>query len=171
MSPSLPDILEADLNIVFVGINPGFNSAKVGHYYAHKANRFWPMLYQSTLLPAPLGPHDDWKLPRFRMGFTDLVKRVTAGSSELSTDELENGGEILQKKIAYYRPRIVCFIGLLSYRSLFGQESCPGPTQHKIHNSHLFSIPSTSPRNTLYSNERLLFWFTQLKNYQRELGL
>lgn len=171
MRPSLPDILEADLDIVFVGINPGINSSKAGHYYSHKANRFWPMLYQSGLLPAPLGPQDDWKLPRFRIGLTDLVKRVTSGSSELSTAELESGGDILRKKVAYYRPRIVCFIGLLSYRSLFGRASSPGPAKHKIHHSHLFSIPSTSARNTRYSNERLLSWFVQLKDCQRELGL
>ncbi len=170
MRASLPDILEADLDIVFVGINPGLASSKAGHYYAHKANRFWPMLHQSGLLPLPLGPEDDWKLLRFRIGMTDLVKRVTSGSADLSAVELKKGGTMLRNKIRYYQPRVVCFIGLVSYRSLFGPTCLPGPSETKIHTSRLFAIPSTSARNARYTNEKLLSWFIQLAHFRKEVS-
>ena len=169
MISSLPDILEDDLDILFVGINPGTYSAKVGHYYAHPANRFWPMLYRSGIVPTPLAPKDDWKLPRFRIGVTDLVKRTTSGSHDLSSSELKKGGEILQKKISYYRPKVVCLNGLLVYQNIFGDKEGPGLTHQKIHTSQVFSIPSTSPRNVFYSTQKLLPFFIQLNELRKTL--
>ncbi|MFQ5597229.1 MAG: mismatch-specific DNA-glycosylase [Nitrospiria bacterium] len=162
MSPPLPDILEGGLDIIFVGINTGFTSAKATHYYAHSSNRFWKMLYKSGLVPTPLLPQDDWKLPRFRIGLSDVVKRVTFGSKDLSALELKKGGGILRNKMYFYRPKIVCFNGLVAYHALFGAKGDPGPTRNRMNGSRVFSIPSTSARNTRYSDGELLFFFKQL---------
>ncbi len=164
----LPDILEADLDIVFVGINTGTYSAKRGHYYARPQNLFWPMLYQSGLIPFPLKPEDDWKLIRFRIGVTDAVKRVTDRSSDLSAAELKEGGEIVRRKILFYQPKIVCFNGLTSYRALAGSDGGPGPKPDRIGTSRLFAVPSTSRRNAFYSREKVLFWFKELARFRRE---
>lgn len=167
LSP-LPDILEADLDIVFVGINTGTYSAKRGHYYARPQNLFWPMLYQSGLIPSPLKSEDDWKLIRFRIGVTDAVKRVTDNASDLSAAELKEGGEIVRRKVLFYQPRIVCFNGLTSYRALFGFDGGPGPKRDRIGTSRLFVVPSTSRRNAFYSREKVLFWFKELARFRRE---
>lgn len=165
---SLPDILEDDLDIVFVGINPGTYSAAQKHYYAHPTNLFWPMLYQSGLLPAPLRPEEDWKLPRFRMGLTDSVKRVTESASKLRAADRREGGEILRKKIRYYSPRMVCFNGLAAYGALFGSCDGPGPKTPQIASSRLFVIPSTSRRNARYQKGEILHWFTQLHLFRQK---
>jgi TDG/mug DNA glycosylase family protein len=165
---SLPDILEDDLDIVFVGINPGVYSAEKKHYYAHPTNLFWPMLYQSGLIPTLLKPEDDWKLTRFRMGLTDSVKRVTKSASDLSTEDRHEGGEILSRKIKYYSPRIVCFNGLTAYGALFGQCDGPGPKKMIIGTSRLFVIPSTSRRNASYQKDKILHWFTQLRRFREK---
>ena len=164
----LPDILEADLDIVFVGINTGTTSAKIGHYYARPQNLFWAMLHQSGLLPFPIKPEDDWKLIRFKMGLTDAVKRVTDGSGDLSSAELAEGGAIVRRKILFYQPRIVCFNGLTSYRALFGAEGGPGPKPDRIGVTRVFVVPSTSRRNAFYSREKVLFWFNELSRFRRE---
>ncbi|MFQ5949064.1 MAG: mismatch-specific DNA-glycosylase [Nitrospiria bacterium] len=168
MIPSLPDILEADLDIVFVGINPGTYSARKGHYYANPTNLFWPMLFRSGLIPTPLKPEDDWRLIRFRMGLTDIVKRVTESASELSSAECRKGGEILRKKIAFYSPRVVCFNGLTVYRALFGRSEGPGPKAPQIGMSQVYVIPSTSRRNAHYTKEKVLYWFKQLNQFCRD---
>lgn len=164
---SLPDILEGDLDIVFVGSNPGRYSDKLGHYYAHPANRFWPLLFESGLIPAPLSPQDDWKLPRFCLGLTDVVSRPTAGSSDLSAEELSLGGEVLRRKVLFYRPRMVCFNGLTAYRALFKKEDAAGLKTFKMGTSALFSMPSTSPRNARYSKIQLLAYFTALRHFRK----
>ncbi|HLG21328.1 MAG TPA: mismatch-specific DNA-glycosylase [Candidatus Manganitrophaceae bacterium] len=165
MNASLPDILEGDLDIVFVGINPGAYSAQTGHYYARPSNLFWTTLHQSGLIPQPLQPKDDWKLPRFRIGLTDIVKRSTDSSQDLSADELKTGGEIVRKKILFYRPRTVCFNGLTAYRALFGPTEGPGAKEARIGSSALFVVPSTSRRNARYPKEEVILWFRRLKEF------
>lgn len=169
MTLSLPDILEADLDIIFIGINPGNYSAKAGHYYAHPANRFWPMLYQSGLVPIPLLPIDDWKCPRFGIGMSDLVKKISSGSHALSPTELKTGADIVRNKIFYYRPKFVCLNGLIVCKALFGHRKDSGLTQNQIGPSKVFSIPSTSPRNASYSTEQLLDLFKELNTLKNNI--
>lgn len=165
---SLPDILEADLNIVFVGINPGTYSGTVGHYYARATNLFWPMLYESGLIPHPLKPEDDWKLIRFGIGVTDVVKRVTDSSSDLARNEFEMGAIAVRNKIGIYRPKIVCFNGLIGFKALSGRNEGPGPKPDRIGESRVFVVPSTSRRNAAYRRETILFWFQELNRFRKE---
>ncbi len=44
---SLPDLLRPGLDVVFVGINPSIYSVQQGHYFARRANRFWPAFSRS----------------------------------------------------------------------------------------------------------------------------
>src|SRR5690348_14259953 len=93
--PLLPDYLQPGLQLVFVGINPSVYSAERGHYFARSTNRFWPAFSRSRLsLPVRqalgrerLGPEDDSLLPRFGIGFTDVVKRPTRNISLLGRDD------------------------------------------------------------------------------------
>ena len=165
---SLPDILESDLKIVFVGINPGTHSARVGHYYARATNLFWPMLHESGLIPQALKPEDDWKLVRFGIGLTDVVKRATDGAADLAREELGAGATVVRNKIAMYRPRIACFNGLTAHRALFGRNEGPGAKPDRIGESRVFVVPSTSRRNAAYPRETVLFWFKELDRFLRE---
>lgn len=169
MDTTLPDILEGGLDIVFVGINPGLRSAKARHYYANPSNRFWPLLYKSGLLPKRLKPEDDWKLPRFRFGLTDIVKRVSSGSADLSSNEFKDGAEVLAQKIRFYQPGIVCFNGLIAYRALSSSTGGAGLKVASFAGSRLFVLPSTSARNALYSNERLLAYFLELAQFRAKV--
>ncbi len=47
----LPDILEDNLDVVFVGTAAGLVSAQAGIYYANKQNKFWPTLEAIGLIP------------------------------------------------------------------------------------------------------------------------
>ena len=73
---SLPDYLQPDLRLVIVGFNPGSRSAEIGHYYAGRGNLFWPLLYESGLIPEPLTYADDARVLEFGIGLTDLVKTL-----------------------------------------------------------------------------------------------
>lgn len=48
---TLPDYLRPGMKLVIIGYNPGDRSARVGHYYAGRGNEFWPLLYESGVLP------------------------------------------------------------------------------------------------------------------------
>jgi TDG/mug DNA glycosylase family protein len=161
---TLPDYLCEGLDLVFVGLNPGLYSAKVGHYFAYKQNRFWPALSLSGLIPESIGPEDDARLLEWGIGLTDIVKRPTHGIHEVSTTEFRRGAKVLREKIERYQPRVVCFIGLTGYRICCGNESGPGTQAGRFGGASVFVVPSTSPRNASYSLEKIVAALRDLKD-------
>ena len=106
-----PIISNSSLDLVFVGFNPGKRSPIVGHYYAGRGNTFWPLLYESGLLPEVLTFTEDYRLPEFGIGLADLVKRPSRSSGDLSRAETRAGAVTLTEKLLTYAPRVVCFNG------------------------------------------------------------
>ncbi|KAG0280512.1 hypothetical protein BGZ95_009832 [Linnemannia exigua] len=108
------DIIDYDLDVLFVGINPGVKTSQRGHHYSGPNNHFWPCLSESGLLPpgVRLGPDDDKSLPALtNMGLTNLVDRPSRMGNELSDAECRAAAPILTAKIKKYHPRFVCFVG------------------------------------------------------------
>lgn len=146
--PSLPDYLRSNLCLVFVGFNPGTRSAQVGHYYAGPGNVFWPLLYEAGLIPEPLTYHDDARVLEYGIGLTDLVKRSTPSSADLSTAEARAGADALEPKLLQYRPAVVCFNGKGVYGWYRQQRRVTlGVQDDIIGSSRVFVAPSTSARN------------------------
>jgi TDG/mug DNA glycosylase family protein len=145
---SLPDYLRPHLRLVFVGFNPGTRSAAIGHYYAGRGNLFWPLLYESGLVPEPLTYAEDQRVLEFGIGLTDLVKRSTPSSADLSTAEARAGAEVLQRKLLMHAPHVTCFNGKGVYAWYSRQKSVAlGPQDTTIGISRVFVAPSTSGRN------------------------
>ncbi|MGE0682753.1 MAG: mismatch-specific DNA-glycosylase [Candidatus Binatia bacterium] len=167
---TLPDYLRPGLDIVFVGLNPGLYSTEVGHYFAHKQNRFWPALSASGLVPELLGPESDARLPDWGIGLTDIVKRPTHGIHELTPSEFRRGARELEEKIAYYKPCVVCFVGFTGYHVCCGKEGGTGRQDARFGGSPVFVIPSTSPRNAHYSLTTIIAALRDLKEYRDRLG-
>src|SRR5215217_1700958 len=74
----IPDVLGPDLDVVFVGINPGQWSGAVGNHFARPGNRFWKALYGSGFTDRLLSPFEDASLVGWSLGVTNLVARTTA---------------------------------------------------------------------------------------------
>ena len=70
----LDDILRPGLNVVFCGTAVATASAKRGHYYAGRGNKFWELLHTAGFTPIQLRPEDDISLLDYGIGITDLVK-------------------------------------------------------------------------------------------------
>ena len=108
----LTDILEPNLICVFVGFNPGVQTATQGHAYAHKSNLFWKLLHRSGLTDRQLKPEEDVTLPRlYGMGNTNLVSRPSRSDAELSKEEQLASVPVLDAKIRKYKPEAVCIVG------------------------------------------------------------
>ncbi len=145
----LPDYLAPGLNIVFVGINPGVQSAQAGHYYANPRNPFWRLLYKSGLTPRELRPDEDHLLPTFGYGITDIVKRPSRGVADLTAADFRRGRRILEEKMLACQPRIVCFNSKTGFVNFFGPAAFRrfGRQEVTIGASRVFVMPSTSPAN------------------------
>lgn len=155
----VPDFLDYDLKVLFVGINPGLTSGAKGHHYAGPTNHFWPSLSESGLVDQKLNFEDDVDLPkRYRLGLTNLSARTTRKMTDLSLAEQREGIPILNGKIQEYRPRVACFIGKGIYE-IYSKKKCSelglqADTSLKWSNGKgetvIFVMPSTSGLVTAY---------------------
>ncbi|KAI5864798.1 DNA glycosylase [Durotheca rogersii] len=108
----LPDALAPGLLVLTVGLNPGVETARTGHAYAHPSNLYWRLLHASGVTPTRCAPADDRDLPRrYAVGHTNLVARPTRRGAELSPAELDAGVAALERKCRRWRPEVVCLVG------------------------------------------------------------
>ena len=96
---TLPDHLRKGMKLVIVGCNPTDSSVRVGHYYAGRDNQFWPILFESGVVPEPFDYHDDKRVIEFGIGLTDLVKKPSKTSDELSRGDFAEGRIVLSQKL------------------------------------------------------------------------
>ena len=133
--------------MILVGCNPGDRSARVGHYYAGRTNQFWPMMYESGVIPEPLGYEDDRRMLEFGIGMTDLVKRPTRGIEEIERQEFAEGRVLLARKLEEFRPRVVAFNGKMVYEKFAGRSCKLGLQKDSLYGAQIFVLPSTSGQN------------------------
>jgi TDG/mug DNA glycosylase family protein len=168
---SLPDYIESDVQVLFVGINPGLRSAAVGHHFAGYSNRFWKVLYRSGLVPQPLTYSDDRRLPSWGLGLTNMVARPSSGIHELTSKDYDAGHAILLSKIEQYRPRVVAILGLTLYSVLFPKRRRetvrPGLQPERLAQTAVFLLPNPSGRNAHYSLEAMVRIYGALKPFLR----
>ena len=166
---TLPDYLQPDLDLVFVGINPGLYSAQVGHYFANLRNRFWAAFNAAGMTPMSLNPETDSHALRYGIGFTDIVKRPTRGISELKPAEFKEGALALLEKLLSFQPRVVCFNGVTGYRNFarhaggWSGKAEMGLQPNTVGRSRVFVLPSTSPANAGVPLERIVEGMKELK--------
>jgi len=160
---SLPDYLQPGLRLVFVGFNPSMRAAAVGHYYAGPGNLFWPLLYEAGLVPEPLTYAEDHRILAFGIGLTDLVKRPTRSSAQLSPAEARAGVVQLQAKLLTCAPRVVCFNGKGVYAWYTHGPVTLGLQAETIGPARVFVVPSTSARNGRWQRAAKAAYFVALR--------
>lgn len=121
------DLVGPEMKLLFVGINPGLWTAAVGTHFAHPTNRFYPALAAAGITDyevdrvGGMTDADRAHLVARGVGITNLVRRATARASELSREELREGGERLLRFVADHRPKAVAIAGISAYRGAFGE--------------------------------------------------
>lgn len=165
----LPDYIQPGLRVLLVGINPGLRSALVGHHFAGPSNRFWKLLYESGLVTDPLTYQDDWRLPEWGLGLTNIISRSTTGIEVLRPYEYRAGIARLRKKVARYRPTIVALLGVTIFRTIFHRQTqrpsrlSLGLQTARLAGVPVFLLPNPSGRNAHYSYRRMLAAFRLLR--------
>jgi len=165
----LPDHLAANLDILFIGINPGLMSAYKGHHYCGANNHFWPLLYDSGLIGEPLTYAEDRKCLDYGIGLTNIVARTTRSAAELSREEIKAGVDSCMNMINDLKPLVVCFNGKGIYEIFSDQKKCNIGRQQNIGNTAVYVMPSTSGLVAQYPRKQdKLVFFEQLKALRDE---
>jgi double-stranded uracil-DNA glycosylase len=115
----LPDQLQPNLRLVFVGTAAGQMSADLGHYYAHPGNRFWPTIHAVGLTPRLYQPREFPALLDLGIGFTDMCKHG-AGMDHLA---LKAGVDVAAflEKMRHYRPATIAFTSKKAASLFYGK--------------------------------------------------
>jgi double-stranded uracil-DNA glycosylase len=163
----LTDHVKPGVRILFVGINPGLRSAAIGHHFAGYSNRFWKLLFESKLVPEPLTHQDDWRLPDWGLGLTNIIQRPSSGVDVLKPQEYTAGRKRLVAAVKRYRPHIVALLGVTIYRSLFPEYRTGrinlGLQVKTLADRPVFVLPNPSGRNAHYSYRAMLMAFRALR--------
>jgi double-stranded uracil-DNA glycosylase len=145
MEQALADLVGPDLRVLFCGINPGTLSGELGLHFARRGNRFWKLLCAGGFTPTVLSPAEQHILPALGIGITNLVGRVTAAASEISSSELREGATLLEAKVEMLRPRCVAVLGLQAYRTAFSRpEATIGPQPELLGGALVWLLPNPS---------------------------
>jgi double-stranded uracil-DNA glycosylase len=167
------DVIVERPRILFVGINPGETSGKVGHHFAGPGNPFWRLLHAAGLTPIELRADEDQRLAEFGYGLVNLCTRPTKTAAELTRDELARGAEQLRKKVRGMQPAVVALVGVTLYPIVCKRERGapklppgPGAKPERIEGARLFVVPNPSGLNASFPTfDAKLPWFRQLAEF------
>jgi TDG/mug DNA glycosylase family protein len=167
--PPLRDCIRRPVRVLFVGINPGIRSSATGHHFAGYSNRFWKLLYESRLVPEPIGYKDDRRLPEWGFGITNLVPRPTPGIDTLRSQEYVAGVSSLRRKIRRVKPDVVAFVGVTLFRVMFNRRSGEpvvlGLQAERLEGARVFVLPNPSGRNANFSYREMLAAYRALRRW------
>jgi len=179
---ALPDYIESSVQVLLVGINPGLRSTQVGHHFAGHSNRFWKLLYEARLITEPLNYRDDWRVPEWGLGLTNMIPRPTAGSADLKQAEYHASCHELKRKVERYQPAIVALLGLTLGSILdpmcrkpqdiepsLQTRSKVGVQPYRLADTQVFVLPNPSGRNAHYSYQIMLNLFQDLQRLREEV--
>jgi TDG/mug DNA glycosylase family protein len=162
----LPRLIGPRLRLVFIGYNPGVESARQGHYYAHRGNVFWRQLYESGLTPRPVTHLDDRRLFEDEgIGFIDLCPRPTVQAAHLLHAEMAEGAQRLLHDLVEAAPQIAVFGGRGIFRT-FTREALRVPARElagrddglqpeRVGGTRLYVVPSSSGLASRWHKRRL----------------
>jgi TDG/mug DNA glycosylase family protein len=163
---TLPDVIAPGLGVLFCGINPGLYTAAVQQHFGRPGNRFWPTLHRAGFTPRLLDPSEQQELLQYGCGITNLVARATAQAAELTAEELEEGGRILEAKVRKYRPRVLAIVGIGAYRTAFGRPRASiGLQEERIGETALWILPNPSGLNANYRPAELVELYHKLREW------
>lgn len=136
-----------DLKILFVGINPHPGSYRRGVPFSNN-KMFWYLLSDAGLIKESrellkndkelnyMYAHRFKKVYHF--GLLNMVDRPSRRASELKRIEALPGIKRLRAAIKKYKPKVVCFVGKVTYGLFMGQRNISYGWQENIDSSKIY---------------------------------
>lgn len=163
---TVPDLVTDEVELLFVGINPGLWTAATQTHFAYPGNRFYPALRRAGIIDWDISPSDgmtDADRIRFTsagLGISNIVPRATAKASELTPDELRAGAEALVERVERWRPQVVAIAGITAYRTGFRRpKATMGAQPQGIGDALLWVVPNPSGLNAHETVDSLSGWY------------
>jgi TDG/mug DNA glycosylase family protein len=142
---TLPDTVGPGLRLLMVGLNPSVIAADAGFGFASPSNRYWRAALAASVVSVT---HDPPRaLAVDRVGMTDLVKRATPKSAEVTVAEYRAGAARVGRLAAWLQPGALCLVGLEGWRAAVERKALPGWQTTSLGGRPTYVMPSTSGLN------------------------
>ena len=171
----MPDLIGEGCKLLFVGINPGLWTAATQTHFCHPSNRFYLALREAGLIDwsvnSDAGMTDEQRqaLMDVGVGITNLVNRATVRASELSREELRDGGARLADLVVMVEPVVVAVAGVTAFRDAFGaRQARLGRQDSDLGQAQLWAVPNPSGLNAHETTASLADWYARVA---REAGI
>ncbi|NML68991.1 G/U mismatch-specific DNA glycosylase [Chryseobacterium sp. RP-3-3] len=153
----LKDIIAKDLTVIFCGINPGLKSAKDGHHFSGRSNRFWKVMHQAGFTPYQIEAEEDTSILDFGYGLTTAVARATSRADELSKDEFDDSLELFKTKMTHFQPKYIVFLGKAAYQAFSKKKQIEwGSQSEDFCAARVWVLPNTSGLNRGFTLDALV---------------
>nr|CAG8574390.1 11355_t:CDS:2 [Entrophospora candida] len=195
---SVADIIDYNLDVIFVGLFSGKKSQSTGHHYSCETNEFYNCLMESGFTNGEkINCVDDQRLPiDFKCGLINLVHRPKHRSKKkLSLTDIIQAIPNLLDKVERYHPKFICFNGKSAYDAFevyrlqsdqsslvnnndkskrvnekWGLKPLIIPWNDNSGHTKIFVIMPTSNRASQYQKKDNIIYFKQLKHLVNNLS-
>ena len=137
--------------ILFVGINPHLGSYARGVPFSNNKS-FWYLLSDAGMIEEERSElKDDIRLERlytrkfnqvYKLGFINIISRPTQGISDLVRGEELPGRRKISSIVKSQKPKVVCFIGKITYEKYTGSKEFSYGWQENIGGTRVFVMHS-----------------------------
>ena len=163
-SKTTEDMIAPGLKVLFCGINAGLYSAATGFHFARPGNRFWKAIHLAGFTGRQLDPSEEHELLELGYGITGFCRRATASASELTKQEIIEGGRRLVERVEKYQPKILAVLAMTAYRTAFNRPRAKlGLQDEKIGRSQIWLLPNPSGLNANYQLPDFVRLFIELR--------
>lgn len=139
------------LNILFVGINPHPGSYSRSVPFSNN-KMFWYLLHDAGIIQEPREVLKNiLKLKKiymnefknkYHLGLLNMVDRATVTASKVKRNEAIAGKKRLLNAIKKYKPKVVCFVGKITYNLFIGSSEFSFGWQPDIYSSKVYVMHS-----------------------------
>ena len=147
IEPMIAYKISKNARILFVGINPHPGSYRRGVPFSNN-KMFWYLLNRVGLLQEAesdlkndqllKGIYEKKFLPEYGLNFVNLVDRPTIDVTELKKGEEQVGVRRALRIIRTYRPKVVCFIGKITFNTFYSSRKCDWGWQTEIGDARVY---------------------------------
>ena len=140
-------ISSKNASIMFVGINPHYGSYNRGVPFSNN-KMFWYLLNRSGIINEDMEDlRKDGSLKRiyrkkflktYNLNFTNIIIRPSRDVSQLRRGEEDRGRKRISRLIASNHPKVVCFIGRITYSKFIGNNNFDFGWQGNINSSRVY---------------------------------
>jgi TDG/mug DNA glycosylase family protein len=133
--------------ILFIGINPHYGSFRRGVPFSNNKS-FWYLLNSSGIIDETREElKNDTKLKKiylnkfsniYHLGLLNIVDRPSRDVSELRNGEEIIGRQRIIRVIRNKVPKVVCFIGKITFQKFIGKKAVEFGWQYNLFNSRVF---------------------------------